>query len=174
MHPCSVPLIRTIPARLVNTTKSPPLITKPEKLEFRLPSVRNHDLRYNVSKERDIRQTTTPLHPSAKNAGSFLCEHFSFDAIHLNAIHLNAMHAVSNVSICPLKSVTTTNCSQVETPMRMTSMQMSFPETVSDSLCRNSLVMQTDCFSSCPGGWSQTILEVKMLDVEVLCWCGYT
>ncbi len=36
----------------------------------------------------------------------------------------------SNVSICPLKSVTTTNCSQVETPMRTTSMQMSFPETV--------------------------------------------
>ncbi len=25
-----------------------------------------------------------------------------------------------------------------------------------------------------PGGWSQTILEVKMLDVEVLGWCGYT
>ncbi len=80
----------------------------------------------------------------------------------------------SNVSICPLKSVTTTNCSQVETLMRMTSMQMSVPETVSDSLCRNSLVMQTDCCSSCPGGWSQTILEVKMLDVEVLGWCGYT
>ena len=53
-------------------------------------------------------------------------------------------------------------------------MQMSFPETVSDSLCRNSLVMQTDCCSSCPGGWSQTILEVNMLDVEVLDWCGYT
>ncbi len=32
--------------------------------------------------------------------------------------------------------------------------------------------MQTDCCSSCPGGWSQTIL-VKMLDVEVLGWCGY-
>ncbi len=79
----------------------------------------------------------------------------------------------SNVRICPLKSVTTTNCSQVETPMWMTSMQMSFPEMVS-SLCRNSLVMQTDCCSSCPGGWSQTILEVKMLDVEVLGWCGYT
>ncbi len=30
-------------------------------------------------------------------------------------------------------------------------MQMSFTETVSDSLCRNSLVMQTDCCSSCPG-----------------------
>ncbi len=53
-------------------------------------------------------------------------------------------------------------------------MQMSFPETVSDSLCRNSLVMQTNCCSSCPGGWSQMILEVKMLDVEVLGWCGYT
>ncbi len=53
-------------------------------------------------------------------------------------------------------------------------MQMSFPETVSDSLCRNSLVMQTDCCSSCPGGWSQMILEVKMLDVEVLGWCGNT
>ncbi len=53
-------------------------------------------------------------------------------------------------------------------------MQMSFPEMVSDSLCRNSLVMQTDCCSSCPGGWAQTILEVKMLDVEVLGWCGYT
>ncbi len=78
----------------------------------------------------------------------------------------------SNVSIYPLKPVTT-NCSQVETLMRTTSMQMSFPETVSDSLCRNSLVMLTDCCSSCPGGWSQTILEVKMLDVEVLSWCGY-
>ncbi len=50
---------------------------------------------------------------------------------------------------------------------------MSFPEMISDSLCRNSLVMQTDCCGSCPGGWSQAILEVKMLDVEVLCWCGY-
>ncbi len=38
----------------------------------------------------------------------------------------------SNVTICQLKSVATTNCSQVETPMRTTSMQMSFPETVSD------------------------------------------
>ncbi len=48
----------------------------------------------------------------------------------------------SNVSICPLKSDAMMNCSQVETPMRTTSMQMSFPDTVSDSLCRNSLVMQ--------------------------------
>ncbi len=48
-------------------------------------------------------------------------------------------------------------------------MQISFPVTVSDNLCRNSLVMQTDCCSSCPGGWSQTILEVKILG-----WCDYT
>ncbi len=71
-------------------------------------------------------------------------------------------------------SVTMTNCNQVKTLMRTKSMQMSLPEMVSDSLCRNSLVMQTDCCSSCPGVWSQMILEVKMLDVEVLGWCGYT
>ncbi len=80
----------------------------------------------------------------------------------------------SNVSICPLKSVTTTNCSQVETTIRTTSMQMSFPDMVSDSLCRNSLVMHTNCCSSCLGGWSQTILEMQMLDVQVLGWCGCT
>ncbi len=51
-------------------------------------------------------------------------------------------------------------------------MQMSFPEMVSDSLCIN-LVMQTDCCSSCPGGWSQMILEVKILDVDILSCCGY-
>ncbi len=57
--------------------------------------------------------------------------------------------------------------------MRMMNIQISFPETVSDSLCSNYLVMQTDCCSSCMGGLSQTILGVKMLDVEVLGWCGY-
>ncbi len=45
---------------------------------------------------------------------------------------------------------------------------MNFPETVSENLCRNSLFLQTDCCSSCLGGWSQMILEVKMLDGEVL------
>ncbi len=49
-------------------------------------------------------------------------------------------------------------------------MQISIPEMVSDSLCRNSLVMQTECCSSCLGGWSQMTLEVKMLNVEVLGW----
>ncbi len=63
-------------------------------------------------------------------------------------------------SIYPLNSVTTKNCSQVETPIRTTSMQMNLPETVSETLCRNYLVMQTDCFSNCLGGWSQTMLDV--------------
>ncbi|XP_034037694.1 ADP-ribose glycohydrolase MACROD1 isoform X3 [Thalassophryne amazonica] len=43
----------------------------------------------------------------------------------------------------------------------------------SDSLCRNSLALQTECYSSCLDGWSQVVLEVNKLDVEVLCWCGY-
>ncbi|KAK7904634.1 hypothetical protein WMY93_017241 [Mugilogobius chulae] len=34
--------------------------------------------------------------------------------------------------------------------------------------------MQTNCFSSCLSGWSQTISEVNLLDVEVLGWCGYS
>ena len=49
----------------------------------------------------------------------------------------------TKVSIFPLKSVTTPNCSQVKTLPRTTSTQMSFPETVSDSLCRNYSVVQT-------------------------------
>ncbi len=58
-------------------------------------------------------------------------------------------------------------------------MHMSFTETVSDKLCRNSLVMQTDCCSSCPGGWSQTILEFEdagcggpgLVWLHVVCGC---
>ena len=45
---------------------------------------------------------------------------------------------------------------------------MSFPETVSDSLGRNYSVVQNHSFISRPGGWSQTISQVKKLDVEVL------
>ncbi len=70
----------------------------------------------------------------------------------------------SNVSICLLKWVTMMNCSQVETPMRTDEHADELPW---DGLCRNSLVMQTYCCSSCPGCLSQMILEVKMLDVEV-------
>ena len=36
----------------------------------------------------------------------------------------------SKVSICPLNSVTTFNCSQVKTLVRTTSVQLSFPEMV--------------------------------------------
>lgn len=42
-------------------------------------------------------------------------------------------------------------------PMRTTSLQMSFPETVPEGLCRNSSVVQTECCSSCPGGSSQQL-----------------
>ena len=71
-----------------------------------------------------------------------------------------------------LKSVTTLNCSQVKTLVRTTRTQISFPETVADSLCRNSSVVHS--LISCPGGWSHTVSQVKKLDVEVLGWCGYT
>ncbi|KAM9473736.1 uncharacterized protein ACWYII_008375 [Salvelinus alpinus] len=33
---------------------------------------------------------------------------------------------------------------------------------------------KTHSFISCPGGWSQMILQVKKMDVEVLCWRDYT
>jgi hypothetical protein len=45
--------------------------------------------------------------------------------------------------------------SQVKTLVRTKGTQMSFPETISDSLCRNSSVVQTHSFISCLGGWSQ-------------------
>ena len=57
---------------------------------------------------------------------------------------------------------------------RTTSTQMSFPETVSDSMCRNYSVVQTHSFISSPGGWSQTILKGKKPDLEVLGWSGCT
>ena len=79
-----------------------------------------------------------------------------------------------NSTTMGLKLVTTPNYSQVKTLVRTTSTQMSFSEMVSDSLCRNSSVVQTHSFTNCPGGWSQTILQVKKPDVEVLGWCGYT
>jgi hypothetical protein len=80
----------------------------------------------------------------------------------------------SKVSICPLKSVTTPNCSQVKTLVGTTSTQISFPETSSDSLLKMYLVVQTHSFISCPAGWSQTIPQVKKPDVEVLGLYAYT
>jgi hypothetical protein len=64
------------------------------------------------------------------------------------------------------------NWSQVKTLVRTASMQMSFPETVSDNLCRNPSDVQTHSFISCPGDWSQMIPQVKKPDVKVLGWCG--
>ncbi len=76
---------------------------------------------------------------------------------------------LSNVSICPLKSVTMMNCSQVETPMRTTSSRWAslrrFLTVCAEILWLCKLIV------AAAGGWSQTIL--KMLDVEVLGWCGY-
>ena len=80
----------------------------------------------------------------------------------------------SKVRICSPKSVTKPNCSQVKTLVRMTRTQRKFPETVSDLLCRNSLVVQNHSFISYVDGWSQTIPQVKKPDVEVPGWRGYT
>ena len=44
--------------------------------------------------------------------------------------------------------------------------------TVSDSLCRNSLVVQTHSFISCLDGWSQMIPQVKKPGVEVRTYCS--
>jgi hypothetical protein len=87
--------------------------------------------------------------------------------------HTSVCQWPSTVSICPLMSVTTPNCSQVKSLVRTTSTQMSFPE-VTDNLCRNSSVVQTHSFIGCLGGWSQTISQVKRPNVEVLGLRGYT
>ncbi len=55
--------------------------------------------------------------------------------------------------------------------MRKTSMQMSFPEMVSDRLCRNSLVMQTDS----PGLFESPSGEIKghyFLESTADFWCA--
>jgi hypothetical protein len=54
-----------------------------------------------------------------------------------------------------------------------TSTQLSFAETVSDRLCRNSIGCANPQFLV-SDGWYQTILQVKKPDVEVLGWPGYT
>lgn len=52
--------------------------------------------------------------------------------IHLWRERLSKVPVASNVNICQLKSVTMMNCSQVETLMWITSMQMSLPEMFSE------------------------------------------
>lgn len=56
--------------------------------------------------------------------------------------------------------------STLKTPMRTTSRSASLRRFLAQS--RTSVVIQTHGCSSLPGGWSQTILEVSMLDVELL------
>jgi hypothetical protein len=75
-------------------------------------------------------------------------------------------HSVHNVDIIKPLTHTTVTC-----PVQL---KPGFPETVSDSLCRSSLVVQTHSFISCLCDCNQTILQVKKPDVEVLSWHGYT
>jgi hypothetical protein len=68
------------------------------------------------------------------------------------------------------------NCSHVKALVITVSIQMSFPEMVSDNL--QEFFVQTHSFIRkswwlfSDGGWSHTVLQVKKLDVEVLGWCG--
>ena len=73
----------------------------------------------------------------------------------------------------PTEVSTTLNCSHVKTLVRTTSAQMRFPGTVSNSLCRTYLVVQTQ-FHQLSGGCSETIPQVTKPDVKVLGWYGYT
>ena len=52
-------------------------------------------------------------------------------------------------------------------------MQVSFTKTVSDSLCRKSLVVETHSYVCCPGGWSQPLPHVKKMNMAVLGLRGY-
>lgn len=75
------------------------------------------------------------------------------------------------VSICLFESITTVNCSQVKTFVRM-DMQMSFAEAVSNNFWKTSLVMQKEGCISCPCGCSQVIWQVSKLNVEIIIWDG--
>jgi hypothetical protein len=50
------------------------------------------------------------------------------------------------LSIFPVNLITTPNCSQFKTLVRTKIGQMSFPEMVSESLCRNDLGVETHSF----------------------------
>ncbi len=97
------------------------------------------------------RQQTAHPHDAIHNVCHLPCTVKT--GIHPWREHLSKVPDVIECEHLPTQVGSKTNFSQVETPMRttMSFMQMSFPETVSGSLCRNSLVMQTDCCSSCPG-----------------------
>ncbi len=79
----------------------------------------------------------------------------------------------SNVSICPLKSVTTTNCSQVD-PNEDDEHADKLPWDGFWQFVQKFFGYANRLLQQLSGWLSQKILEVKMLDVEVLGWCGYT
>ncbi len=67
----------------------------------------------------------------------------------------------SNVSICPVKSVTTTDCSQVETPMRTMSNRWASLRRFLTVCAEILWLCKPIVAAACPGGWSQTILEAE-------------
>lgn len=83
----------------------------------------------------------------------------------------------SKVSICPLKLVSTTTCSRFNTLVRKSRMRISFPEMLSDSLYRNSLVLQTSCHidhtgeEACFGGPCLAWWLHMICGCEVGCMC---
>lgn len=76
----------------------------------------------------------------------------------------------------PLKSVTMTN-ETARDPDEDEKHVDELLEVVSDNLCRNSLVMHTDCFSSCLSDLSQTIVEhagcggPELVRLPMICGC---
>lgn len=99
--------------------------------------------------------TITPP-PSAKlqskQPSTFCCK----TVIHPWTEHLSK---VQNVGIGPLKSVTMTTCNEVETPVRVTSMQASISDSVwplVQKFFHDAHQMMHCC--SCLGGWAQTVL----------------
>jgi hypothetical protein len=107
-----------------------------------------HKVEINKPLPHTTQYTLSAIYPVQLKLGLIREEHTS-----------TACQWPSKVSICPLKSVTTPNCSQVKTLVSVKSMQMSFPETVSDSLHSFYSDVQTHSFNNCPGSWSQTILQ---------------
>jgi hypothetical protein len=88
--------------------------------------------------------------------------------------HISSLPVAIEGEHLPTEVSQDADCCQVKKLVRVTSTQMSFTEMISDSFCRYSSVVQTHSFISCLNDWSQSIPQVKKLDVEILGWRGYT
>lgn len=89
-----------------------------------------------------------------RSGWSIMDEWHSNDPQDLVAVALCFQKAINKMHLCLLSMTYACphhTCSHAATLMRTWTMQMSISEKVSDSLCRISLVMQTDCCSSCLG-----------------------